>query len=169
MSLSPILPQPRIGDAIRAEHIRALSDAVKKLTPCSSPTIAVRFTANGVFFDVVRDQQSQAARAPNDHNWTATIVDSKHLKISPSVVNTTYPTIGGTSILFSPQLTVSSSALQYICLKVVYSHTIVNGIITGGTITSATIAAYNSMPTSTSVASVRRLLSVSATTTTIWS
>jgi hypothetical protein len=92
-----------------------------------------------------------AAGGNNDHNWWATLIDSTHLIISPSVVNTTYPTIGGTSINAStpPQLTVSASAKQWICLKLVFSHTIVNGIITAGTITTATIAAHSSMPSNT--------------------
>jgi len=52
------LPMPRVGDTIKAEHIAAISRALKKRTPRNSPTVKVHETADGFsthrqVFDVI--------------------------------------------------------------------------------------------------------------------
>ncbi|WP_395739288.1 hypothetical protein [Prosthecobacter sp.] len=87
----------------------------------------------------------------NTHNWTPTKVDATHLTISASSAAGGYPTIGGTSIAAGtpPQLTVSSSALVYVYLKVTFSLTIdASGYVTGSSVSSRVITAESTTKTS---------------------
>jgi hypothetical protein len=45
------LPLPRVGDTIKAEHIAALSTAIKKRSPLNSPTVKIRETSEGFYME----------------------------------------------------------------------------------------------------------------------
>ena len=82
------LPRPSTGDPIKAEHIRALSESIKRLQPRSSPTVRVQETPNGITYHV--QSVGGVAGAP---------VGGLDVKpsgiVTPSLVGAIMPTISG--------------------------------------------------------------------------
>lgn len=131
--------------------------------PTSQPGFGVMYNGdtrgNGV--PGLRQEQPIVTRFPSNepaaaavvsytHNWQPTKVTASTLTINPGVAVGGYPTIGGTSIIDGPTLTVSGSTFYYVYLKVTVTLTTVSGYVTGMTVTGRVITAETTTKSSTS-------------------
>jgi hypothetical protein len=136
------LPMPRVGDTIKAEHIAAISRALKKRTPRNSPTVKVHETADGFYLDAA---PGGGASSSFRGAWYPTKVNDELINLTPGSitdgVTTRTPTV--------TNIVVSATAPQYIYLVCGLTPTIVDGYVTGGTIDSATVQAFGSLQTNT--------------------
>lgn len=153
------LPNPNTGDPIRAADIRKLTRAVRRLNPCSSATVRVRETANGVTFDAAPGGGGGGGGA-FDHPWLPKFVRSEgttdYLTVTPGLINVHedafVPTINGFSMTANPrpELAVPGATLQnWVYLEVDFSYTIFDGFVTGANASLATIKIFGSITAST--------------------
>lgn len=129
------LPLPRIGDPIKAEHIAAISKALRKRTPLNSPSVKVCETANGYYLTA----KSSVAASSFKGCWYPSRVNAELIKLTAGSISDGITT-------FTPavtSITVSATALQYVYLVCSITPTIVDSFVTGGVITAASVQAFN--------------------------
>ena len=107
------LPRPSIGDPIKAEHIRALSESIKRLQPRNSPTVRVQETPNGISYHV------QTAGGVSASSVGGLDVKPSGI-VTPSTVGGVMPTINGVRLdAETPQkLSISPTGTVYVVINV---------------------------------------------------
>lgn len=148
------LPMPRVGDVIKAEHIAAIRNAIKKRTPQSSPTVAVVETSAGFYMETRRS--GGILPAPTTHPF---LCPSRATADAPSTVE------GGTVngvIVTGLDITISTIGTKYVYLVVTKSGggTLIassaSGWVTGFTgVIAATLGTGSSIPADTNSALYR--------------
>lgn len=132
------LPSPSPGQSIRAEHIRQLTAAIKRLMPCSSPTVRVQETANGIVFHA--QTGGGAADSPVDLSQPWAISSSG--VITPGTVSygtTIMPLMAGIRLDAAPAPTIydighTGSGTEYYYLKLTWNPTFTNGYLSAMTL-----------------------------------
>lgn len=139
------LPNPQVGETIKASHIRQLAAAIRKLVPCSSDTIRVQETALGVLFHGQRSSGGSSTSGGDLwHNFQPYDITTTSCKIGAGTVTVpgsaaVYPYIDGTAINAAepPVLTLHRTSPNYLYVKVVMTPTTnSDSYVLGSTITS---------------------------------
>ncbi len=130
------LPRPRAGEAIKAEHIRQLSDAIRSVQPISSSSILARQTPAGTALETIT--RGGGGGSGFSGAWAPTVSpDGDTVTLTAGSIhdgtNTWLPTV--TDIELVP------SALNYIYLRCQLNPTLEDFFVTGGTLSSATVFA----------------------------
>lgn len=144
------LPRPRPGEAIKADHIRQLSDAIRAITPRPSRTINVIGSPNGTAFEAVGGGGAGTSIA---HAWKPRLSrqegSSDSIIVSPGVFAGVIPNIGGEFLYDEPELTISDADGdgKYVYIHASLSLTITDGFINGYTLNDVEVEAFSTQQT----------------------
>lgn len=135
------LPQVKPGDSVKADHHNSLVKAVRRRTPVSSPTIKIVETSSGFYCETVRNA-SVGGGGP-EYAWTPKRVNDELIEMSAGSISdgvtTRTPNVSA--------IAVSATALQYIYLVCTLNVTRIDGFVTGGTVTAASVITYSGIQT----------------------
>jgi hypothetical protein len=136
------LPSPKVGELIKADHIASITKAIRKRTPRNSPTVKVVETADGFWLEA---KTGGAASGRFVGCWHPTAVNEELINLTAGSI-----TDGITTYLPDvTDITVHATNPQFIYLVCAITADTVDGYVTGGSITSATVQAFSSLQTNT--------------------
>jgi hypothetical protein len=152
------LPMPRVGDTIKAEHIAAISRALKKRTPRNSPTVKVHETADGFYLDA--ESVAAGGKASPPFTFPGQILADIPAIVKGGTVNGV-PVTNGTDALPTGKVAVSTIGTVYAYLEVtITKSTTASGYVVGiASITTAIMKSAGSVPANTSTVLCRQVAS----------
>lgn len=128
------LPLPKVGDPIKAEHIAAISKALRKRTPLNSPSVKVREVADGFYLEA--GGGGGLSTPPCSYNW-------KPRKINSELISVSAGQIMGTTVS-SSGLAVHATDLNYVYARVAVTPVVTNAFVTSATFSGHTIVSSTS-------------------------
>lgn len=107
------LPNPAVGDPIKASHIRAITTALKKRTPRPSSSIAVVESDGGFYLELVGSGQQGAS---NRYPFKIKKVNEELINVLPGTILGEMPVIDTVRLDVEPPptLAVSTTATEYV-------------------------------------------------------
>lgn len=136
------MPVP--GDAVKAEHIRTLSRALRHRTPRPSATVkVVEMGDNGYCLEVI---PGGTAIPPPVYGVWAIRTDRS---VVPGLVGGKMPRINGTAINANPRptLTITGSGTEYLYFRLNFTITLTNGYLSAYTLDTVDIIVQTTAPT----------------------
>ena len=118
------LPLPKVGDPIKAEHIAAISRALRKRTPLNSPFVKVRETPDGFYLESSR----AAAGFPATNDLALDVSTAGIVKAGTILYE--MPKIDSTPLdaATPPHLTIPSSGTRYVIATITGTFDVVDSI-----------------------------------------